>query len=78
MLHQQNMVTGRYKIRHVRFRAIRIESTLLVYELLDEPAVCKNGCGAGAEFERVDAAILMGPLSELEVGAFLGDLVEVS
>jgi len=55
-----------------------VDAAFLVDELLDQPAGGDDGRGAGAEFESVDAAVLFGPFGELEVGAFLGDLVDVA
>ena len=72
------MVTRRNEIRHERYWTVRVKRALLVYQLFDQTTIGENGCCACAEFERVDAAVLLCPLGELEVCAFLGDLVEVS
>jgi len=46
MRHQENVITGRYQIRHVGFRTVGVECAFLVYELFDEAAVGDNDCGA--------------------------------
>ena len=48
MRHQENMVTGRYQIRHVGVRTVGVERAFLVYELFDEAAVGDHDCCAGA------------------------------
>ena len=48
MSHQENMVTRRYQICHVRFRTVGVECAFLVDELFDEAAVGDHDCCAGA------------------------------
>jgi len=75
VLHQQQVVAARDEPADVRGRAPAVQVRLLVHQLLDQPRRRDDDGGAGAELERVDLAVLLGPARELEVRALGGDLV---
>lgn len=72
------MIAASDQVGDIRLGALRIKGAFLVDELLHQLPIRNHSRGAGPEFERVDPAIPLRPRRELEMGAFLRDLVDVA
>ena len=66
------------QLRNITPRPLGVNRTLLIHELLHQASRRDDRRSACTKFESEDLSILLRPFRELEVSAFLGDLVDVA
>lgn len=74
---RRRTIAARDEARDIALGPLGVDRALLIDQLLHQPPRRDDRGGAGAELERVDPAVLLRPLGELEMRAFLRDEMHV-